>query len=128
MNSQELIADLRALGKQDAKVFFNLLADRVYDARLSNGQRLRDATDFMMWLRELGEASAGDVTGRCFQSPNVPSEEEIRTWTGVTTGPRCRRLIDNPCPRCGHVHEGSAECGAHIGGGRTCRCEMEVPA
>jgi len=30
------------------------------------------------------------------------------------------------CPRCGHVHQGCRECGEQIGGGRICRCEMEL--
>lgn len=29
--------------------------------------------------------------------------------------------LDRHCPRCGHIHEG-AECGAHMGGARYCRC------
>ena len=32
------------------------------------------------------------------------------------------------CPRCGHIHEGVRECGADMGGGGICRCEMEVAA
>lgn len=35
---------------------------------------------------------------------------------------------DRTCPRCGHLHEGDRECGVFTGGGRVCRCEMDVPA
>lgn len=37
-----------------------------------------------------------------------------------------RALSDPTCPRCGHVHEGSGECGVSIGAGRVCRCELEM--
>lgn len=39
-----------------------------------------------------------------------------------------RSRYEEMCPRCGHVHQGDRECGEDIGGGRRCRCEMEVPA
>jgi len=32
------------------------------------------------------------------------------------------------CPRCGHVHEEVSECGMKLGGGRVCRCDMEMSA
>jgi hypothetical protein len=40
------------------------------------------------------------------------------------------RSIDRTCPRCGHLHEGAAECEVSLGGGgRICRCpNSELPA
>jgi hypothetical protein len=49
MTAKELIANIRAralgagAGPRD---LFNYLADQVYEARLADGQRLLDATDF----------------------------------------------------------------------------------
>jgi hypothetical protein len=103
MTAKELIANIRAralgagAGPRD---LFNYLADQVYEARLADGQRLLDATDFKAWLRELAEAAAPAAT-----------RDHLRT-----------------CPRCGHIHEGASECGEDMGGGRICRCELSVPA
>lgn len=35
--------------------------------------------------------------------------------------------LDRTCARCGHVHQGSSECGQEMGPGRICRCAMELP-
>jgi hypothetical protein len=98
MNSQELIQNLLRMGPQDTCVIFNYLADHAAEARLANGERLCDVTDVVVWLRELGDAA---------------SHVEI---------------VDRTCPRCGHIHQGDTECGEPIGGGRVCRCELDVPA
>jgi hypothetical protein len=108
MNAKEVISSIRAralgagAGPRD---LFNYLAEQVYEARLSDGQRLLDATDFNAWLRELAEAST---------YPTMTLSHE--------------RTIQDTCPRCGHIHEGINECGADIGGSRICRCELSVPA
>jgi hypothetical protein len=110
MIAKELIANIRgrALGAgAGPRDLFNYLADQVYEARLADGQRLLDATDFKAWLRELAEAST-------LPQPGLPASQ-------------ARRLHDT-CPRCGHIHEGGFECGAEMGGGRICRCELGVPA
>jgi hypothetical protein len=56
MTPPEIIAKFRAMGPQNADVFFRWLANGVYEARLSDGVRLRDAADFAAWLRELADA------------------------------------------------------------------------
>lgn len=61
MTPQELIAELRQLGPQDARVMFQFLADRVYQARLAGGGSIHDLSDFSAWLRELGEEAKGDT-------------------------------------------------------------------
>jgi hypothetical protein len=53
MKAKQIVEDLRALGPQDTNVLFQCLSDRVYTARLANGQRLLDASDFIAWLRLL---------------------------------------------------------------------------
>lgn len=103
MTAKELIDHLRACGPQDLNVVFHYLADRVHESRLEGGQRLLDSTDFTIWLRELG---------------NAWREAEHHGFLPV----------HNTCPRCGHIHQGDAECGEDIGGGRICRCELPVPA
>ena len=99
---------------------FLYLAEFSYQARLQDGKQLRDATDFRQFLRELSEAAIVAV-GR--SSTEVPNSAERRPAAKVT----CRRSVDQTCPRCGHVHQGDRECGEQIGGGKVCRCEMEVP-
>jgi hypothetical protein len=53
----------------------------------------------------------------------VQPEKDFGTRPAVT-----HRAIDRTCPRCGHLHQGEKECGEQIGGGRICRCELDVPA
>jgi hypothetical protein len=108
MTAKEAIANLRATGADDPVEYFLYLANHVHEARLTNGSRLNDAIDIALWLTELAEAI------------RVPSLDlaEIES----------KRRADLTCPRCGHIHEGDRECGAFIGGGRICRCEMEVSA
>jgi hypothetical protein len=110
MNAKQLISQLRARPNahpQNLGIVFRCLAHSVYDARLVDGQRLLDATDFKAWLLELAEAST--VHDHSFAgSP--------------------RRSLQDTCPRCGHIHQGEAECGEDLGGGRICRCELPVPA
>ncbi len=48
---------------------------------------------------------------------------------GTTVGQICRdfsRDLQKTCPRCGHIHEGSKECGMVMGQNLICRCEYEV--
>jgi len=55
----ENLRELVRLGamKPDASSLFHRLADCVPVAQLENGQRILDAMDFAVWLRELGEAA-----------------------------------------------------------------------
>jgi hypothetical protein len=105
MTARDLVSQFRPLSLPSTEEFFLYLANHVYEARLSDGQRLNDATDFAMFLRELADAIESN-------------------------GPRPFRPVPAhaTCPRCGHVHEGVSECGIEIGGGRICRCELSVPA
>jgi hypothetical protein len=40
---------------REYSLFLKLLAERVYSARLSTGQRVSDASDFKQWLQELSD-------------------------------------------------------------------------
>lgn len=92
MTAKELIDHLRACGPQDLNVVFHYIADRVPELRLEDGQRLLDSTDFTVCLRELGKAW-----------------REAEGWKFPA--------LHDTCPRCGHIHQGDAECGEDIGGG-----------
>lgn len=35
-------------------------------------------------------------------------------------------MAKDPCPRCGHMHEGVQECGVEIAKDRVCHCEREA--
>jgi hypothetical protein len=117
MKADELIAELRAMGQQDAAVIFNYLAKHAMEARLAGGQRLCDVTDFAAWLRELSEAAKVPAP------PYFPSRDQR-----PAARPAAQSRWDKTCPRCGHVHQGGAECGEAMGGGGICRCELDVPS
>ena len=120
MTARELIL-ARPLGLSEAELLV-FIADNLTEARLRNGCVLCDAIDFREWLLELSVASK--IESQVLASPNklLPCR--------VPAQPRypIARVGSDPCPRCGHVHQGDRECGEQLGGGRICRCEMEVPA
>lgn len=113
MNGRELIGQLN-LVEIDKRVFAQqlvlLLARNIHDATLKSGKPLTDRIDFEMFLSEVADAAAPHV-------PHVPPQAR---WS------RREEATDQTCPRCGHIHQGSAECGIDIGGGRICRCELAV--
>ncbi|HEX3941557.1 MAG TPA: hypothetical protein VHX11_08765 [Acidobacteriaceae bacterium] len=111
MTPKQIIAEFRQLGLQDDCVFLEYLETHVTEARLENGTRLIDASDFKAWLYELSEAA------KC-----------PRSVTQMPPPAQRRYSEDSTCPRCGHIHQGLSECGEQLGGGRVCRCEMAVPA
>lgn len=106
MTAREAIADLQHA--KEPVEFFLYLAAHAHELRLTNGARLNDSTDFKAFLVELAEATKPTI-GRAL---GIPPQKR---W-------------DEHCPRCGHVHQGIGECGMPIGGGRVCRCELEVAA
>lgn len=57
MTADQLIDKFSQLGPQEQHVLFHFLADHLTEARLLNGQRLCDPTDFKAWLRELGDVA-----------------------------------------------------------------------
>lgn len=121
MTARDFIASLAPVDLDRQSRIFRYLADHAFESRLRDGAPIRDVTDFRMWLAELAEAAELRKSG---QSTTVSVPAEIRP---------CRKVMgtfgnSDPCPRCGHVHQGSAECGEEIGGGRICRCELEVRA
>ncbi|HZW05360.1 MAG TPA: hypothetical protein VFF58_00500 [Candidatus Nitrosotalea sp.] len=124
MTARELMAYMQRCGPQELNVVFHFLADQAGQARLSNGARLCDVSDFSAWLRELGDAAR--ISGEIPDSTEVLPMPERSTRPRVTERPAQLRNW-NACPRCGHVHEGDRECGVEIGRGQICRCEMEVP-
>lgn len=126
MIAQELIAHLRDCGPQPLNVIFHFLADRCAQSRLASGARLCDAGDFTAWLRELGDAAQPDIPGST-EALHLAERSTRPTVTGQLSGQLSEMRNWNTCPRCGHVHEGDRECGAEVGRGQLCRCEMEVP-
>jgi hypothetical protein len=117
MTAKQLVDCLRP-PKEMCRVFHGL-ADTVSEARLADGQRLCDATDFAAWLRELAEETR-------VQGLSANGSVGNGTWPKVMGGGR--RSIDSTCPRCGHIHQSAAECCEPLGGGRVCRCQLEVSA
>ena len=104
MTAAELIANLRAINATELREVFLYMAAHAHEARLADGQRLVDQTDFTTWLLELHEAA----------KPPKLGAQSVR--------------IDLTCPRCGHIHEGDKECGVIVPGAGVCRCELQVPA
>jgi hypothetical protein len=48
-------------------LFLRLLAEKVYTARLSTGQRLLDASDFKQWLQELSDKAERETLEEFFK-------------------------------------------------------------
>ena len=126
MKSVEIMTELRDLrsrgiiagGPRGTQHFLYLLADYVLVARLKQNEPLVDAGDFRAWLRELGDAirEMEDAVGPRPHGATVHNFEAQAARQ------------DARCPRCNHAHQGAVACGADLGGGRTCRCELPVPA
>lgn len=132
MTSDQLIAKLRTLPPdsrtadefmQYLRLGLSHLEKDFYELRLANGQRALDASDFAQLLRELRDATLNPVSS----STEVPDQVGIRTRLRVTGRVDVSRY-DSTCPRCGHIHEGTGECGVSMGKDRLCRCDLEVPA
>lgn len=107
MIAQEIIAELRTRGLDVSPEIFDYLAEHIYDAELFGGHRISDASDAVGLMRELASAAR---------------------FAALPVATMRRRLIESTCPRCGHIHQGEAECGEEMGGGRLCRCELPVRA
>jgi hypothetical protein len=115
MTAHDFIASLAPVDLDRQGKIFRFLAEHTYELRLSSGHPLRDSTDFRDFLFELS---------RGLQLAHDLAPRENRRCPKVIP----RGQFDDTCPRCGHVHQGSGECGEQMGGGRICRCETEVPA
>jgi hypothetical protein len=101
MTAKDAVRNLRALGALDPVESFLYLANHLDEARLGEGQRVCDATDFAAWLAEL----AAEVRAAKLQH------------------------AEGTCPRCGHLHEAQDECGVFMGASaRFCGCQMKVRA
>lgn len=130
MNAEQMISELRSLPPdvdtanefmQYLRLGLDHIERRFFDLRLADGSRVNDASDFSRLLCELRDAALNP------RSTQVSSEPGNSTATKVTSD--YGRLANLEwCPRCGHVHIEDSECGFPIGGGRTCRCEKQVPA
>ena len=114
MTSQEFIAKLSPTELNRLSTIFEYMAISLTEARLRTGIRLIDLTDVKMWLLELSIAAKLAEVG---DSTKVPNAAERRPVS---------KVMLTICPRCGHEHQGTAECGEDMGGGRICRCELEV--
>ncbi len=98
MTAKELISDLRAMNALDPRECFLYLAAHAHEARLANGCRLLDQTDFTAWLLELSEAAKPQALDK--------------------TCPRCGHVHEGD-RECGvFISESTGYC----------RCELEVPA
>jgi hypothetical protein len=104
MTSTDAICAMRSLGllAEDPRPFLLFLASHYAELRLKNGQRLLDASDWQQFFLEMVDA-----------------------WKATSVSNKVVS-ISLVCHRCGHQHEGDRECGVDCGGGRLCRCEMEV--
>jgi hypothetical protein len=131
---RELVADL-PLGPGDPRqtyLCFRLhaayLADHLYEVCLNSGERVSDATAFKVLLHELADEAR--IFAAIPQSTKVIADEESGTRSFVMrpTPPRPQPRWGDTCHRCGHVHQGDAECGESLGGGRVCRCELDLRA
>ena len=110
MTMEKLSKQLPQIRQQGLSALFHFLAYHIHEARLANGNRVLDASDFKEWLHSVGDIFA-ETSGIRFPSSSVRN-----------------RVLEDTCPRCGHIHQGVIECGEQIGGGRVCRCELAVPA
>jgi hypothetical protein len=101
-------------------LFAHFLAEQLYGATLADGRPLYRC-DIMGMKEFLTEVAISAVD---------PESTKLSGGTRTGRDQLGQRLLheSDPCPRCGHVHQGDRECGEQIGGGRICRCEMEVPA
>ena len=118
MTPEELIADFYAsipeMHRREVllgvRLFTRYLRDHWYEATLENHQRILDAMDAVRFFEQMVEA----LSARTIPGPASPTlrQQQMR-WSKT-------------CPHCGHVHEGDKECGACMGGGGICRCELEV--
>jgi hypothetical protein len=125
MKPSELLSDFE-FGPGDvranllsARMLFQYLADNLYSADLASGDRVAssDVTTVKTWLHELSEAAR--------EMSRNPPGTEVQLLQELRTCRRVIKSVEDTCPRCGHVHEGSSECGMFMGNGRYCRCEME---
>lgn len=124
MTAHELIAQLASVDLDRQSTIFAYLADHFLESRLMDGSRLLDQSDMMQWLRELSHAARMAHVSQG-KPPSCVRDRRVLLQTAAQTP---RRPYDESCPRCGHVHQGISECGEQLGGGRICRCEMEVHA
>lgn len=136
MNAKDIVSDLPGADTRQSLLYARLLlvylSDHVYQADLSNGIRVRDVTDFHVWLRELAEEAR--MLSQPSNNTKVHSAQDSGTRPKVT----CRTSSPAPqprystdfCPSCGHVHIDDNECGFPSGpGGRVpCQCERKVTA
>jgi hypothetical protein len=122
MNAKEFIAHLAPVDLDRLALIFNYLGDHAHEARLLNGGRLHDLTDFAAFFHELASAS------KFTPSTEVLPRVDFRTRPQVTPRDNLVQVHGDFCPDCGHIHIDGSECGFPIGGGRICRCERAVPA
>jgi hypothetical protein len=127
MTATEMVEMLHAIGPQEPHIYFFYIAERIYEARLKNGEPLVEVIDVIAWLRELGEVvKAQSHLGSTRLS--ISANGAAGNGTRPTVIRSAQKRWDETCPRCGHIHQGISECGVDCGGGRICRCEMAVPA
>ena len=128
MTPAELIRQIRPLSLAEK---LDVLADHALIVK-RNGHVLFNIDDFTGWLHDLAEEarhpsvpqSGGEKPGEVFLDKLRSGELPTAPFGNAAPKPPEHKH----CPRCGHIHEGVRECGADMGGGRICRCEMEVAA
>ena len=125
MTAREFIAQLAPVDLDRLSTVFHSLSEHTLGARLEAGRRLTDVMDFREYLEELSEAAR---VAHTLSQRKLPSYVRDRRVLQQLSEQTPRRPFADSCPRCGHVHQGVSECGEPMGGGRICRCEMEVHA
>lgn len=131
MNAREFLSHL-PLGPGDtrqtllyARLLISYLADNVYSLELANGVGVRTVTNLQAFCEEV-MAESKRLAAQCSklsEGTEVSSVSDVRARPKMTPRPQQRW---DECNRCGHVHEGSGECGVRMGPNVICRCELEL--
>jgi hypothetical protein len=96
MTVAELIAQLAPVDLDRQSTIFAYLADHLLESRLMDGSRVLDASDMMMWLRELSHAARMAHASQGKPPMGVNGDRRTLRQTAEQTP---RRPFDESCPR-----------------------------
>ena len=125
MNVSEFTREILTLGpgqnSHETRLYTRLLvrflADNIKDLHFDDGSYPHAPSDYQKILRLIADQVRVPLAEL---APVNFADHRLRL--------RGRADLESTCPRCGHIHEGSSACGAQMGGGGICPCEMEVSA